>query len=186
VQVAASWPISGPALGVGVPGTFRLLGDLADQTTGYLWHVDDGPVRTVPRDPAAAYTEIPFTPAQVGPSTFAVQRKFRDGSLSPVTEYHFEVGTRPRVAADPTPSAPGRATTLSLSGGMSGVVSFDYQITGDSDGAVDGSGTVLADSDGAAQVAFTPPTADSYRVIVTGRTADGTPTDTTTYLFAAS
>ena len=186
VRVTGSWSGPEPAQGMGVPGTFRLLGDLADQTTEYLWHVDDGPVQIVPRDPAAAYTLIPYTPGQVGPGTFAVQRKFRDGSLSPVTDYHFEVGTLPRVAADPAESTPGWMTTLSLSGGMPGVVSFDYQVTGDSDGAVDASGTVLTDSDGAAQVAFTPPTADGYRAIVTGHTADGTPTDTTTYRFSAS
>jgi hypothetical protein len=184
VQVTASWPSTGPALGLGVPGTFHLLGDLAGQTTAYLWHVDDGPVQVVPSDPAMAYTQVPYTPDHTGPSTFSVQRKFRDGTLSPVTDYHFEVGRRPWVASDPAVSVPGRVTTLALSGGMPGVVSFDYQITGDSDGAVDSAGTVLTDANGSAQVAFTPPSIDGYRVIVTGHTADGTATGTTTYRLA--
>jgi hypothetical protein len=185
VQVAASWPATGTALGLGVPGTFQLLGDLAGQTSAYLWQVDGGPVQVVPRDPAAAYTRIPYTPGHTGPSTFSVQRKFEDGSLSPVTDYHFEVGTQPRVAADdPGPGTPGKVTTLTLSGGRPGVVSFDYQITGDSDGAVDAAGTVLTDDNGSSQVSFTPPD-DGYQVIVTGHTADGTPTSTTTYALAA-
>jgi hypothetical protein len=67
-----------------------------------------------------------------------------------------------------------------FAGGMPDVVSFDYQIVGDSDGVVDNSGTVLADDDGAAQVTFVPPSADNYRVIVTGHTADGSATGTAT------
>jgi hypothetical protein len=61
---------------------------------------------------------------------------------------------------------------------MPRVVSFDYQIAGDSDGVVDNAGTVLADEDGAAQITFIPPSPDGYRVIVTGHTADGTATET--------
>jgi len=63
---------------------------------------------------------------------------------------------------------------------MPRVVSFDYQIAGDSDGVVDTAGTVLADDDGAAQITFIPPSADNYRVIVTGHTADGAATGTAT------
>jgi hypothetical protein len=180
VQVTASWPASGAALGMGVPGTFGFLGDLAGETTDYLWHVDDGPVWTVPRDAGEAVTSVAYTPGHTGPSTLAVQRRFRDGSLSPVTEYHFEVGTLPRVAADPDRGVPGKPTAVTFSGGMPDVVSFDYQIVGDSDGVVDSAGTVLAGDDGAAQVTFIPPTADGYRVIVTGHTADGTATGTAT------
>jgi hypothetical protein len=180
VQVTASWNGSAPALGMGVPGTFGFLGDLAEATTDYLWHVDDGPVRTIPRDADQAVTAVAYTPDHVGPSTLAVQRRFRDGSLSPVTEYHFQVGTLPHVVADPGHGAPGRPIAMTFAGGMPDVVSFDYQVVGDSDGVVDSAGTVLADSDGSAQVTFTPPTADGYRVIVTGHTADGTATDTAT------
>jgi hypothetical protein len=180
VQVTASWPASGPALGMGVPGSFGFLGDLAGETTEYLWHVDDGPVRTVPRDADEALTTVTYTPGHIGPSTLAVQRRFADGSLSPVTEYHFEVGRLPRVVADPDRGAPGKPDSVTFAGGMPGVVSFDYQITGASDGAVDNAGTVLADDDGAARITFVPPTADDYRVIVTGHTADGTATDTAT------
>jgi hypothetical protein len=89
------------------------------------------------------------------------------------------------VAADPASSGPGQATTLTLSGGMPGVVSFDYQITGVGDGAVDAAGTVLTDESGSAEVFFTPPAADDYRVIVTGHTADGAATSPTTYRLSA-
>jgi hypothetical protein len=180
VQVTASWPASGKALGLGVPGTFGFLGDLAGETTDYLWHVDDGPVRTMPRDTGEAITSVAFTPDHTGPRTLAVQRRFRDGSLSPVTEYHFDVGTQPRVVADPGRGLPGKATAVTFAGGMPDVVSFDYQVVGDSDGVVDSAGTVLADDDGAAQITFVPPSADNYRVIVTGHTADGTATGTAT------
>jgi hypothetical protein len=185
VQVTASWPASGEALGMGVPGTFGFLGDLTDETTGYLWHVDDSPVRTMPRD-AGAITTVAFTPDHTGPSTLAVQRRFRDGSLSPVTEYHFDVGTLPHVVADPGRGVAGRPSAITFAGGMPEVVSFDYQIVGDSDGVVDNAGTVLADEAGAAQVTFIPPSADSYRVIVTGHTADGTATDTATLKIPAA
>jgi hypothetical protein len=178
VHVTASWPSASEALGVGVPGTFGFLGDLTDQTSDYLWHVDDGPVRTVPRDTDEAITSVAFTPGHTGPSTLAVQRRFRDGSLSPVTEYHFDVGTLPQVVADPGRGVPGKAIAVTFSGGMPRVVSFDYQIVGDSDGVVDNAGTVLADEDGAAQITFIPPSPDGYRVIVTGHTADGTATET--------
>lgn len=180
VQVTASWPASGEALGLGVPGTFNFLGDLTGETTGYLWHVDDGPVRTMPRDADEAITSVAYTPGHTGPSTLAVQRRFRDGSLSPVTEYQFDVGTLPQIVADPGRGTPGRPTAVMFAGGMPDVVSFDYQIVGDSDGVVDNSGTVLADDDGAAQVTFVPPSADNYRVIVTGHTADGSATGTAT------
>jgi hypothetical protein len=180
VQVTASWPTSGEALGLGVPGTFGFLGDLTGETTDYLWHVDDGPVRTMPRDAAEAITSVAFTPEHTGPSTLAVQRRFRDGSLSPVTEYHFDVGTVPQIVADPGRGTPGRPTTVTFAGGMPGVVSFDYQIVGDSDGVVDNAGTVLADDGGAAQITFIPPSADNYKVIVTGHTADGTASGTAT------
>lgn len=180
VQVTASWPASGEALGMGVPGTFGFLGDLTGETTDYLWHVDDGPVRTMPRDATEAITSIAFTPDHTGPSTLAVQRRFRDGSLSPVTEYHFDVGTLPQIAADPGRGVPGKPVAVTFAGGMPNVVSFDYQVVGDSDGAVDNAGTVLADDDGAAQITFIPPSADNYRVIVTGHTADGRATDTAT------
>ncbi|MEV6844987.1 hypothetical protein [Actinoplanes sp. NPDC051411] len=180
VQVTASWPASGEALGMGVPGTFGFLGDLTDETTGYLWHVDDTPVRTTPRDADEAITSVAFTPDHTGPNTLAVQRRFRDGSLSPVTEYHFDVGTMPRIVADPGRGVPGKPTAVTFAAGMPNVVSFDYQVVGDSDGAVDTAGTVLADEDGAAQITFIPPSADNYRVIVTGHTADGTATDTAT------
>jgi hypothetical protein len=180
VTVTASWPASGTSLGSGVPGSFLFSGDLLDATTEYLWHVDDGPVATTPRDPGHRVTEVPFTPGAPGPSTLAVQRRFRDGTLSPVTEYHFDVGTEPYVMADPVRTTPHRATTLVFGGGMPGVASFDYQITGYPDGVVDGDGTVLVDGSGSAQVTFTPPSAETYQVIVTGHTANGTPTDTTT------
>ncbi|HEY0535004.1 MAG TPA: hypothetical protein VGD29_25760 [Actinoplanes sp.] len=185
VQVTASWPASGEALGMGVPGTFGFLGDLTGETTGYLWHVDDGPVRTMPRDAGEAITSVAFTPGHTGPSTLAVQRRFRDGSLSPVTEYHFDVGTLPRIVADPGRGVPGKPTAVTFAGGMPDVVSFDYQVVGDSDGVVDDAGTVLADDDGAAQITFIPPSADNYRVIVTGHTADGTATDTATLTLPA-
>jgi hypothetical protein len=180
VQVTASWPASGEALGMGVPGTFGFLGDLTGETTDYLWHVDDNPVRTVPRDADEAVTTVAYTPDQTGPSTLAVQRRFRDGTLSPVTEYHFDVGTQPRVVADSGRGETGRPSAITFAGGMPGVVSFDYQIVGASDGVVDDAGTALAGEDGGAQVTFIPPSADTYRVIVTGHTADGTATDTTT------
>jgi hypothetical protein len=185
VQVTASWPASGEALGLDVPGTFGFLGDLTGETTDYLWHVDDGPVRTMPRDADEAITSVAYTPGHTGPSTLAVQRRFRDGSLSPVTEYHFDVGTLPRVVADPGRGTPGRPSVVTFAGGMPDVVSFDYQIVGDSDGAVDNAGTVLADDDGAAQVTFVPPSADNYRVIVTGHAADGAATGTATLMFPA-
>jgi hypothetical protein len=180
VQVTASWPASGEALGMDVPGTFGFLGDLTDETTGYLWHVDDGSVRATPRDADEAITSVAFTPDHTGPSTLAVQRRFRDGSLSPVTEYHFDVGTMPRVVADPDRGAPGRPTAVTFAGGMPNVASFDYQVVGDSDGVVDTAGTVLADDDGGAQITFIPPGPDNYQVIVTGHTADGAATDTAT------
>jgi hypothetical protein len=186
VQVTASWPASGEALGLGVPGTFGFLGDLTGETTGYLWHVDDSPVQAMPRDADEAITTVAFTPDRTGPSTLAVQRRFRDGSLSPVTEYHFDVGTLPRIVADPGRGVPGRPSAITFAGGMPDVVSFDYQIVGDSDGVVDNAGTVLADEAGAAQVTFIPPSADSYRVIVTGHTADGTATDTATLKIPAA
>jgi hypothetical protein len=169
-----------------VPGTFGFLGDLTDETTDYLWHVDDGPVRTVPRRANEAITSVAYTPAQTGPSTLAVQRRFRDGSLSPVTEYHFDVGTLPRVVADPARAVPGKPAAITFAGGMPGVVSYDYQVVGESDGVVDNAGTVLADEDGSAQITFIPPSVDTYRVIVTGHTADGTATSTATLKLRAS
>jgi hypothetical protein len=41
-------------------------------------------------------------------------------------------------------------------------------------------GSAFWSHDGAAQITFVPPSADNYRVIVTGHTADGTATGTAT------
>ncbi|GLY07917.1 hypothetical protein [Actinoplanes sp. NBRC 101535] len=85
------WPDAG---GVGVTGQFGFsVYDLGEYTTSFVWHVNDGPVQETAFDPWAWETLASYTPDHAGANTLYLQRRFTDGSLSPVTEVPFEVGT---------------------------------------------------------------------------------------------
>ncbi|MET8147586.1 hypothetical protein ACIBSW_06635 [Actinoplanes sp. NPDC049668] len=100
VEVTNPWPADSgdPQGGVGVPGQFGFSAyDLNDETTKYLWHVNDGPVQESARDSAAWETTVSYTPDRAGANTLYVQREFIDGSLSPLETIRFEVGERALV-----------------------------------------------------------------------------------------
>ena len=184
----STWDDWSPTGGVGVSGTFHFFGDLLDATVKYLWHVNDGPVQEVAPETDGLVTFVPYTPDRTGENILYVQRQFTDGQLSPMTEYHFLVGTQPFVqsalyTASSWHGGPGVTGTFAFGGGMPGVVSFDYQIVDDNTGATALSGTAPADATGAAEVQFTPADPHSYTITVVGHTADGTATDQTSYWF---
>ncbi|MFD0522936.1 DNRLRE domain-containing protein [Paractinoplanes durhamensis] len=194
VEYEGSWNDWFPAGGVGVPGRLGFFGGwggMADATVKYLWHVNDGAVQEVTRDENSSVTDVSYTPDRTGENTLYVQRQFTDGVLSPIRQYTLMVGAEVFVQSADYPAGswkggPGVAGTFHLSGGLPGVVSFDYRFT-DGNGAEAAAGTAAADSSGAADVVFTPATGFSWHTLtVTGHTADGTATDETTYSFGVN
>lgn len=103
-------------------------------------------------------------------------------ALAPVTEYPFLVGTAPAIVSAQYPQyvwvgGAGIEGTFEISGGTEGLVSFDV--------AFDSADPLTtAAPDGRLSVTFTPANNfEQHVLVVTGHLADGTPTDTTTYLF---
>jgi hypothetical protein len=178
-----------PVGSVGVPGQFGFsVWDLSEVTTKFLWHVNDGPVRETTYDPWAWETKVSYTPDRAGDNTLYVQREFTDGSKSPMVSVPFEVGTRPLITSDvyqvETPSGGADVTgVFRFSGGMPGVIRYDYRFVAERDGAEAAAGEIDAAADGSAQVTFTPAAAGYYTVQVTGHTADGTATTEAVYRF---
>jgi hypothetical protein len=178
-----------PVGGVGVPGQFGLsVWDLSEVTTKFLWHVNDGPVQETIYDSWSWETRISYTPDRAGDNTLYVQREFTDGSVSPLVSVPFKVGTRPLITSNvypaETPSGgAGEAGVFRFSGGMPGIVRYDYRFVAERDGDEAAAGDVEAAADGSAQVAFTPAAAGYYTVQVTGHTADGTDTTQAVYRF---
>jgi hypothetical protein len=192
VAVTNPWPADGwgDALGgVGVPGQFGFAGyDLNDVTTAFLWHVNDGPVQEFTYDAWAWETLVSYTPDRVGDNTLFVQRKFTDGSLSPLTTVAFKVGTRPLITsdtyqADKPGGGAGKEGIFQFSSGMPGVTSYDYRFVVENTGDEAATGSIDAGPDGSAQVTFTPGAAGYHTVLVTGHAADGTTTTQADYRF---
>jgi hypothetical protein len=191
VEVNNPWPpdYAEPVGGLGVPGQFGFAAyDLREETTKYLWHVNDGPVQEITPDPSAWETMVSYTPDRTGDNTLHVQRQFTDGSLSPVMTIPFKVGTRPLITsdvyqADAPSGGVDEAGVFRFSGGMPGIVSYDYRFIADSNGDEAAAGKVDAAADGSAQVTFTPPAAGYYTVLVAGHAADGTATTQASYRF---
>jgi hypothetical protein len=191
VAYSGSWNEWNPSGGLGVPGRvgfYGAAGGMRDATVKYLWHVNDGPVQEVAPADDALVTDAPYTPDRTGDNTLYVQRLFTDGVLSPVSEYKLLVGTRPLVQSADYPAGdwkggPGVTGAFHFSGGMPGVVAYDYRFV-DGNGEEADAGTATVDASGAVEVNFTPTMAfTQYTVTVTGHTADGTPTEPATYSF---
>jgi hypothetical protein len=85
--------------------------------------------------------------------------------------------------ADAPSGGVGEAGVFRFSGGMPGIVSYDYRFLAESNGDEGAAGTVDAVGDSSAQVTFTPPATGYYTVLVTGHTADGTATTQAGYRF---
>ncbi|MEV6346468.1 hypothetical protein [Actinoplanes sp. NPDC051851] len=84
--------VTGSVSGAGVPAQFGFSGyELNEYTESFLWHVGDGAVQEVAYDPLAWETTVSYTPETAGAATLYVQRRFTDGSLSPITEFAFDV-----------------------------------------------------------------------------------------------
>ena len=131
-------------------------------------------------DPNAWETTVEYTPDRVGDSTRYVQRQFSDGTLSPLQTVPFKVGTRPLVTSDVYPSQDpsggvGQAGLFRFSGGMPGIVSYDYRFLPEN-GDAEATGTAAVTADGSAQVSFAPAKTGFYELLVIGHTADGTAT----------
>lgn len=189
VGITASWDQYSPSGGMGLPGRIGFHGDLIGNTVTYMWRVADGPVQEVTPTPEAAVTYVPYTPTAPGPVTVHVQRKFTDGTLSPMAELTMLVGTEPKIESDIYPAGgwgggPGQAGTFRFSGGMPGIVAWEYSVSDYSEGEQSQSGTIDADGTGAAELRFTPKLSKLYYLRVTGRTADGTVTDSAQYGFS--
>lgn len=183
VSVSATWNPWSPSGGMGVPGRIGFDALPSEATKRYLWRVGDGPMQSVERDENMLVTEVPYTPDRTGELVVYAQREFIDGALSPVTEYRMLVGTMPLVEADRLQGGTwngdaGEAGVFRFSGGMPGIVGYDYRVEDYTAGTDVATGSVTADSAGVAEVSFTPETAHHhYIVTVTGRTADGTVSD---------
>ncbi|BBH66700.1 hypothetical protein ACTI_33850 [Actinoplanes sp. OR16] len=178
ISIQASWSEYSPSGGPGIPG--RIGFHTWDGPVGrYLWRVGDGPMQPVEPDESGSATYVPYTPEQSGPFTIQAQREFPDGRLSPVTEYTVIVGTEPRAESDllvgeQWTGPAGEPVVLRISGGMPGVVSYDYRVEDYYAQEQVTAGTLTA---GAAELSFTPPKASFYVVTITGTTADGATTD---------
>jgi hypothetical protein len=191
VQYTGSWDDWSPSGGVGVPGRLGFYGDLIADTVKYLWQVNDGPVQEVVPAEGALVTDVAYTPDRNGASTVHVQRVFSDGAVSPMAEYTLLVGTMPLVQSDVYRAGgwnggPGVTGIFHFSGGMPGVVSYEYRFTDDSAGTEAADGTVAADGTGAADVRFTPTDSHMYTITVVGHRADGTATDRNSFWFGVS
>ena len=189
VKVTASWDEYSPRGGMGLPGMIGFYGDMIGDTVKYIWHVADGPVQEVTPTAEALVTDVPYTPTAPGPVTVYVQREFTDGALSPMTEFTMLVGTQPKVESDIYPAGgwgggPGQTGVFRFSGGMPGIVAWEYSVSDYWQGEQTESGTLDADSTGAAELRFTPTLSKLYYLRVQGRTADGTVTDSAQYGFS--
>jgi hypothetical protein len=181
VDVSASWSDYWPTGGPGIPGRIEFH-TWDGPVQRYLWRAGDGPVQSVAPVEDVFVMSVPYTPDRSGPMTIQAQREFPDGRLSPVTEITVIVGTAPRVESDflveeQWNGPAGEPVVLRLSGGLPGVVSYDYRVIDyyyDNEVAA---GTLTAGGDGVAELSFTPPKASFYVLTVTGRTGDGATTD---------
>ncbi|MEU4772145.1 hypothetical protein [Micromonospora sp. NPDC023644] len=170
-----------PSGGIGVPGWQRFHSELHRDVAEYLYRINDGPEQTVAAATDSTSTDLTITPDRNGTNTLHVRQRLRDGTLSPITEYVFLVGTAPLVASTEYPAGqwsggagqPGRFT---FSGGTAGIVEFEYQVGEDEPRLVPATG-------GTATVTWTPPYSTGYGMTVRGRLADGTWTDSTSYSF---
>ncbi|NJC69019.1 DNRLRE domain-containing protein [Planosporangium thailandense] len=172
--------------GIGTSAFFTFNTQLFGQVVEYRYHLNDGPEQTLPASTDGTDTWIAVTLDRNGLNTLYVQSLTASGDLSPVTEYRFLVGTAPHVVSAQYPEGTwsggaGVQGTFEFSGGTPGIVSFDYRVD---DGATT---TVPADSQGRASVTYTPAgDFEQHTMVVTGHTADGSATDSTSYTFYVS
>lgn len=179
VRVTSSYG-SYPKGGIGSVGLFQLSSELSEVTT-YEYQVNGGPWQSVPRA-SGTYTDVSITMERNGENLFSVRGRTADGQYTPQTDYPFVVGTAPVVSSSTYPSrrwsgGVGVAGDFTFTQGTPGVVEFEYQVNSASPTLVP------ANEAGGATVTYTPSASGSHTMRVRGRTADGTWTDTTSYVF---
>ena len=173
----------GDVAGIGTPTDIGLTNELSADLTEYRYRLNDQPERQVAVARDDITTRFQVVPDRNGENVLTVWGVRTAGGVTPTTTYRFTVGTAPYVTSVEYPrgqwgGGPGVPGTFQISGGMPGIVEFEWH-AGD-----DPVATVEADADGRANFTYTP--TEQWATVtlqIRGRTADGTWTDYTNYYF---
>ena len=169
--------------GIGTPIGIDLTNGLSADLTEYRYRLNDQPEQQVAVDRDGVTTRIQVVPDRNGENVLTVWGVRAAGGVTPTATFRFTVGTAPYVTSAQYPKGqwgggPGVPGTFQISGGMPGIVEFEWH-AGD-----DPVATVEADASGRASFTYTP--TEQWATVtlqIRGRTSDGTWTDYTNYYF---
>ncbi|MDP9814974.1 hypothetical protein [Spirilliplanes yamanashiensis] len=177
VAVSSDYDDHTPRGGAGIAARFGLSVEVG--VTEYRYRLGDGPVQSA-KPSGSVVTTVTVVPERAGRTVLTVWAVRPDGTETPRVEYPFLVGTEPVVSSAEYPSSTwsggvGVPGTFRFSGGAPDVAAFEYRVE-------DAAPVVVpAGADGSATVTWTPTQNFGHTMLVRGRLADGTWTDTARY-----